>query len=161
MTMHQRLCAWVLACAASGCVESGAVLGSAELGAPSQTVVTALESRSVQALSASEEHGCAVSEGRAYCWGDNTYGQLGTGSDATRAGPTALPGSEWQQIVAGDAHTCALDFGGDGLISYTVDAAAADPFTSLAASRRSPIVVRNDVLRMRGRYVGVSGRVIQ
>jgi hypothetical protein len=38
-------------------------------------------------------------------------------------------------------------------VGYTVDMAAADPFTSLATSRRSPVVIGKDVLRMRIRYV--------
>lgn len=38
-------------------------------------------------------------------------------------------------------------------MGYTVDPAAADPFTSLATSRRSPVVIGKDVLRMPIRYV--------
>jgi len=111
--MDRRFSACLLACAVSSCVERGAVLGSAEPSAPSATRPTALAPRKVEALSASEVHSCAVSDGRAYCWGDNTDGQLGIASDVTRAGPTALPGSDWRQIVTGKAHTCALDASGD------------------------------------------------
>lgn len=53
---------------------------------------------------------CAVSGGQAYCWGDNGYGQLGTGttSDAQTPAPvTGLSGTV-TAIATGYGSTCAI-----------------------------------------------------
>jgi alpha-tubulin suppressor-like RCC1 family protein len=67
-------------------------------------------------LGGSDTHTCGMTPaGKAYCWGQNVYGQLGTGvapgSNMTR--PTAVTGGyTFAQIAAGSIGTCALD--GDG-----------------------------------------------
>ena len=44
-------------------------------------------------LAAGSSHTCGVkSAGAAYCWGDNTHGQLGTGSTANSGRPVAVAG---------------------------------------------------------------------
>lgn len=64
-------------------------------------------------IAAGGEHTCAsTAEGQVYCWGDNTSGQLGVGNNAARSRPTDLPATTQMQIsaiVAGQAHTCAID----------------------------------------------------
>lgn len=70
------------------------------------------------AYSVGAQHACAIRSAAGsdnhtlYCWGDNSYGQLGVGS-ATQATSgqlvtgTGVP-TAWQQVSAGDVHTCAI-----------------------------------------------------
>ncbi|MBI4408455.1 MAG: hypothetical protein HY561_02025 [Gemmatimonadetes bacterium] len=65
-------------------------------------------------LSAGGAHTCALAtEGRAYCWGDGSNGQLGTGARTSTRAPAAVEGARLQSISAGGLHTCGLD--GDGV----------------------------------------------
>ena len=64
-------------------------------------------------------HTCALSsEGKAYCWGSNTYGQLGDGTITDRHSPVAvdtsgaLNGVTLTHISTGNHHTCALSSDG-------------------------------------------------
>jgi len=62
-------------------------------------------------ISAGDGYTCAVTiAGAAYCWGDNTYGQLGTGSQQAAARPTRVvaEGVAFRAISAADTHTCAV-----------------------------------------------------
>jgi Cys-rich repeat protein len=62
-----------------------------------------------QTFSAGFDHGCGLAGGLAYCFGLNTYGQLGTGS--TMGIDFAQPvvgGLRWSQISAGHAFTCGV-----------------------------------------------------
>jgi alpha-tubulin suppressor-like RCC1 family protein len=55
-------------------------------------------------------HLCALAgTGEAYCWGDNSYGQLGTGSTSSSAQPQPVAGDlRFTQISTGQSHTCGL-----------------------------------------------------
>ena len=69
------------------------------------------------ALAAGFDHTCALAtDGAAWCWGDDTSGQLGTGGAddvTTTPQPVAMPeGVTFSAIDAGNAHTCALDDAG-------------------------------------------------
>lgn len=56
------------------------------------------------------------SGGKVYCWGDNTYGQLGTPSPFDSDSPTeVLAVQNAIAITAGEAHTCALITGGTAM----------------------------------------------
>lgn len=63
-------------------------------------------------LSAGPHHTCALrTAGRAFCWGFNGGGQLGTGSTTGISGtPTEVAGgrTDWAALEAGSSHTCAL-----------------------------------------------------
>ena len=67
-------------------------------------------------ISAGETHSCALNAaGRAYCWGSNRNGRLGTGDGADSLVPTpvntATPGFNLRNIArieAGSLHSCAL-----------------------------------------------------
>lgn len=67
---------------------------------------------------------CALATtGRAYCWGDNPYGQLGVGDTTDRSVPTEVsPTLTFASISSGSSHTCGISSGGDaycwGLNSY-------------------------------------------
>ena len=79
-------------------------------------------------LSAGNAHTCGlVSSGQAYCWGNNTSGQVGDSTNNnTRISPTLVKqpsGVAFASIVSGGSHSCALTsagqaycwgYGGDG-----------------------------------------------
>lgn len=49
------------------------------------------------------------SDGTAWCWGENRYGQLGNGTDSDRTSPTRVNGKhEWKQVSAGGSATCGV-----------------------------------------------------
>ena len=62
------------------------------------------------AVSAGADHACALAVGGvAYCWGDNTSGQLGLGSTSDHASPQPVSGSlTFRAISVGARHTCAV-----------------------------------------------------
>lgn len=75
------------------------------------------------AVTAGGLHTCALApDGRAYCWGRNVYGQLGTGSaegptvcrtSPCAAAPTPVASElEFRAMSAGRDHTCALSRAG-------------------------------------------------
>ena len=54
-------------------------------------------------------HGCAIANGALWCWGDNTYGQLGDGSLGASPVPEQIgTRTDWTALAAGDLHTCAI-----------------------------------------------------
>jgi alpha-tubulin suppressor-like RCC1 family protein len=68
-------------------------------------------------VSAGQYHTCALTTaGDAYCWGQDTYGQLGNDASFTGSGtPVIVAGSRtWDGISAGGWHTCGVDAGGVG-----------------------------------------------
>ncbi len=76
-------------------------------------------------VSASAQHTCALRDDHTlWCWGFNTYGQLGqvtTGSIpepskipvVIRTSQLAPPDNDWKQVSSGGSHTCALKNSGD------------------------------------------------
>lgn len=67
-------------------------------------------------IDAGNAHTCGLDAGQAYCWGQNTSGQVGDSTiNNYRYGPTAtmqLGGLTFTSISAGFSHTCALDGSG-------------------------------------------------
>ena len=55
-------------------------------------------------------HSCGVTtDGRAYCWGWNAYGQLGDGTGIRRAVPVAVVGGlQFKSLALGSEHTCGV-----------------------------------------------------
>jgi alpha-tubulin suppressor-like RCC1 family protein len=77
--------------------------------------VSALES-DVIALASGEAHTCALTNtGSVFCWGANSYGQLGDFSQEMSPLPVSVPrlGGDISAITAGTYHTCALTSTGD------------------------------------------------
>lgn len=71
-----------------------------------------LQYRSVTAGAA---HSCGVTTTtQAYCWGDNAYGQLGTGNEHSSTVPVAVTGGvKFASVSAGDGFTCGVSTAGD------------------------------------------------
>jgi alpha-tubulin suppressor-like RCC1 family protein len=76
-------------------------------------VATAL---TFDSITAGYAHTCGLtSAGQAYCWGDNTDGQLGDGSNANQLTPVPVAGGlTFSSISAGFYHTCAITTTGAG-----------------------------------------------
>ena len=66
------------------------------------------------AADAGWQHACVVgSDKRAWCWGDNTFGELGDGTpvsstEKTSDGPVKVIGTGWTSVSTGGASTCGL-----------------------------------------------------
>jgi alpha-tubulin suppressor-like RCC1 family protein len=57
-------------------------------------------------------HTCALRRtGEMNCWGRNEHGQLGTGDQAPRLVPTPVATGDWDQVSAGERHTCGTQEG--------------------------------------------------
>jgi alpha-tubulin suppressor-like RCC1 family protein len=75
-------------------------------------------SAGIVAVATGYGHSCALnSEGGVLCWGDNTFGQLGTGNTTDSPTPAAVTGLAGgvASISAGFAHTCAVTTGGGAM----------------------------------------------
>lgn len=61
-------------------------------------------------IAVGSHHTCGLtSTGTLWCWGDNSAGQLGDGTDTGRSQPTRVAGAlTFVELAAGDAHTCGL-----------------------------------------------------
>lgn len=81
----------------------------------SRAVPTALSSLSLSQISRSDYHACGVSKktgeiGKIYCWGGDSYGQLGKPATNNITTPTAIDENTktFTKVVTGAEHTCAL-----------------------------------------------------
>src|SRR6185436_4102115 len=112
--MLGRVNGWVAmtVCGLAACVDRGAVF-SAKPATEDVEISAPLEPAVAQMVSAGEQHTCAFKDGIAYCWGDDMYGQIGNGSTGGRTEPSIVARGNWQSIIAGENHSCALDQTGD------------------------------------------------
>jgi alpha-tubulin suppressor-like RCC1 family protein len=90
-------------------------IGNGQDGAGETPSLATVQNQRFSAVSAGSRHACALNlVGAAYCWGDDTFGQLG---DSRRIhSTTPIPISEtslrFRAISAGDRHTCAVTTSG-------------------------------------------------
>lgn len=76
-------------------------------------------STSITDISAAGGHTCAIVSGEAWCWGDNTFGQLGNGELGVAASTTqpvkvifSDPATRLTDIAVGVNYSCAVDLAG-------------------------------------------------
>jgi alpha-tubulin suppressor-like RCC1 family protein len=80
---------------------------------PSSVAVYQAASGQLVKISAGGYHTCAISvTGSLWCWGQNFYGQLGTGDSAIRYVPTAVGSATWTSVAGGGSHTCGIQTNG-------------------------------------------------
>lgn len=65
-------------------------------------------------IGAGSFYSCALrQDGSAFCWGQNTFGQLGNGSQSPSSTPVPVSGGlTFTQMAVGDIHACGIDPGG-------------------------------------------------
>lgn len=57
-------------------------------------------------------HTCALAHGKLYCWGSNSYGELGNDTQTASAIPVSVgTGHTWDHVDGGGYHTCATTEG--------------------------------------------------
>ncbi len=85
-------------------------LGIGTTGSPRNRPEFVSVTNGAQKITAGNYFTCAVSfSGHPHCWGQNTYGQLGTGDTVRQTSPTQVSGlAGVADIAAGSNHACAL-----------------------------------------------------
>jgi alpha-tubulin suppressor-like RCC1 family protein len=86
-------------------------LGDGTIGTTRLAPTPVAGGRQFSRVDANTYHTCGVSypDGRAYCWGTNTYGQLGDGTTSERRTPVAVAGTlRFREVSAGYFHTCGV-----------------------------------------------------
>ena len=71
---------------------------------------------SFQSVAAGGDHTCGITtDNDAYCWGDNWFGQLGTGTynDTSEAPALVTGGHKFRSLSLGFDHTCGITLSGD------------------------------------------------
>jgi alpha-tubulin suppressor-like RCC1 family protein len=90
------------------------------------------------ALTTGVAHTCALTrDGAAYCWGNNSKGQLGTGDTTSMAEPTVVYGDlQFAQLAAGFFHTCGVTTAGVAYCwGWNAEGQLGDGSTSDASTR--------------------------
>jgi len=91
---------------------SAAVIATSE--GMSDTAAVTVTVLTLASVTAGDLHSCAVTtNGAAYCWGHNEYGQLGDGSLLSRAIPTAVAGGlAFAGLATWEFHSCGVTTAG-------------------------------------------------
>ncbi len=76
----------------------------------SPTPLAVASNLTFRSITAGSDHACAVTNDNvAYCWGNNDWRQLGTGTSATASAPVAVAGGiSFASIAAGSSFTCGV-----------------------------------------------------
>ena len=75
--------------------------------------------RTFDSLCVGTYHACAITDtGKAFCWGDNSAGQLGSGDNVSSSTPipvfSDVDMENWREISCGSQHTCATKSNDEG-----------------------------------------------
>jgi len=103
---------------ANGQATITATSGSASATASVTVAATLSTSGSWTSIAAGNMHACGVTTANdGYCWGDNVFGELGSGSASSF--PLNIPvevsgGHAWASITAGSGHACGTTTAGNG-----------------------------------------------
>jgi hypothetical protein len=113
----------------------------------SDTPVRVVGGRTFTAISAGGKHTCALApDGTAYCWGDNSWGQLGDSATVSRAEPMPVRGApRFVALAAGTDHTCGLTGGGTAFCWGRNDAAQLGLGSQDSVPHSVPASVAGDV----------------
>ena len=77
---------------------------------PTPVAVSLMQSGDVQTVSAGTYHTCAIKNSTAYCWGGNSFGQVGNGTTHPTASPGVVTGlSGVADLAVGSEFSCALE----------------------------------------------------
>src|SRR5881628_1100886 len=98
------------------------VAGVVALSLPAHANAAPSDTLTFKSVTAGATHTCALTaNGRAYCWGGNSEGQLGTGAQGNSATPRSLVpvpvtgGLTFRAVSAGGDHACGIT---DDLTAY-------------------------------------------
>jgi alpha-tubulin suppressor-like RCC1 family protein/type II secretory pathway pseudopilin PulG len=85
-------------------------LGTGQISFKLSTPSVVLGGGAWKKVDAARSTACGLkSDNTAWCWGDNTQGQVGDGTKTARTSPVAVSGGgSWKDISAGNSHTCAI-----------------------------------------------------
>jgi alpha-tubulin suppressor-like RCC1 family protein len=128
-------------------------LGNGKSQAISRTPVVVERLSGARAIAAGAFHTCALtSAGAVQCWGENSHGELGNGSNTNSGMPVAVSGlsSGFVAIAAGNGHACALSSA--GAVQCWGDNQFGQLGNGTNANSRTPIIVS----RLPGRVVAIA-----
>src|SRR2546422_2562806 len=125
------------------CLARGAVMAVGILPAFPRAAIVATQSDWVRftAVSVGRHHTCGLTPaGSAYCWGDNSRGQLGDETTTARSSPVLVVGRvSYAAVSAGNSHTCGITAAGTAYCwGLNVQGQLGDGTTE---SRRRPVPV--------------------
>jgi len=129
---------------------AGVVVGSGAGMVPAQATAAPVIISPSTNITAGAYHTCAlISDGTVTCWGNNSAGQLGTGSNTASNVPVAVTGGALTnktvtQITAGAYHTCALI--SDGTVTCWGNNSAGQLGTGGTTDSNVPVAVTGGVL---------------
>lgn len=94
----------------NGVGQVGIVSEAPRVPTPAEVPLPGLQGATIVSIAAGEYHSCVgLTDGRVFCWGDNTNGQLGAGTEQEWNNPPILAANlgAAAALAAGDFHSCA------------------------------------------------------